>query len=88
MGPFELDVLDDGTLPFRARAVFANVPESSWRQEVPVDRQGKIPVGHNDAVLKTDSDLIVMDTGYGTTRTRAAPVTGSRNSSARATGSR
>lgn len=65
IGHLRLTVLDDGTWPFPARAFFHNVPESEWRKEIGTDALGKIPVGHNYAVVETERDLIVIDTGYG-----------------------
>jgi glyoxylase-like metal-dependent hydrolase (beta-lactamase superfamily II) len=61
----QLIVLDDGNFPFPARYFFSNVPEASWRKEVVTDSEGKIPVGHNYALLKSAGELIVIDTGYG-----------------------
>jgi glyoxylase-like metal-dependent hydrolase (beta-lactamase superfamily II) len=65
LGRFELCVLDDGSWCFPARFFFGNVPETVWKRRVAVDREGKIPVGHNYAAVRTDDDLIVIDTGYG-----------------------
>jgi glyoxylase-like metal-dependent hydrolase (beta-lactamase superfamily II) len=65
VGQLELTTLDDGTWRFPARYFFHNVPEAVWRQHLDADAEGKIPVGHNYGLLKTEQDLIVIDTGYG-----------------------
>lgn len=65
MGAVEITVLEDGTLPFPARAFFANVPEDLWSNEVRTDGDGRIPVGHNCALVAAGPDVIVIDTGYG-----------------------
>lgn len=65
IGKVRLTVLDDGTFRFPARYFFSNVPEEVWRSELATDDEGKIPVGHNYALLKSGEDLIVVDTGYG-----------------------
>ena len=65
VGRLTLYSLDDGTFPFPAALFFGNVPEAEWRRYVEVDAAGKIPVGHNYALIETERDLIVVDTGYG-----------------------
>jgi glyoxylase-like metal-dependent hydrolase (beta-lactamase superfamily II) len=65
VGDVQLIVLDDGSFPFPARYFFSNVPEATWRKELATDAAGKIPVGHNYALLKSAGELIVIDTGYG-----------------------
>jgi glyoxylase-like metal-dependent hydrolase (beta-lactamase superfamily II) len=65
VGAVELIVLDDGCFPFPARYFFSNVPEAVWRKEVATDAEGKIPVGHNCALVDSAGELIVIDTGYG-----------------------
>ena len=65
LGAVEIAVLDDGTLPFPARPFFSNVPEASWRNEVHADGDGRIPVGHNCALVTAGREVIVIDTGYG-----------------------
>ncbi|MFL6672350.1 MAG: MBL fold metallo-hydrolase [Massilia sp.] len=65
VGALRLIVLDDGSFPFPARYFFSNVPEAAWRREVPTDAEGKIPVGHNYALLQTAGELVAIDTGYG-----------------------
>jgi glyoxylase-like metal-dependent hydrolase (beta-lactamase superfamily II) len=64
-GDVRLAVLDDGSFPFPARYFFSNVPEAVWRGELATDSQGKIPVGHNYALLESAGELILVDTGYG-----------------------
>jgi glyoxylase-like metal-dependent hydrolase (beta-lactamase superfamily II) len=65
LAQLQITVLDDGTWSFPARHFFSNVSEAVWRQEVDVDPEGKIPVGHNYGLVKSTRDLIVIDTGYG-----------------------
>lgn len=65
VGQIEIHMLDDGTWRFPARYFFRNVPEAAWRRELDVDADGKIPVGHNYALVQTGGDRIVIDTGYG-----------------------
>jgi glyoxylase-like metal-dependent hydrolase (beta-lactamase superfamily II) len=65
VGAVELVVLDDGCFPFPARYFFSNVPEAAWRKELATDSEGKIPVGHNCALVRSAGELIVIDTGYG-----------------------
>lgn len=65
IGQIRLIVLDDGAWRFPAHYFFHNVPEAAWRAHVDVDAEGKIPVGHNYALVDTGRDLIVIDTGYG-----------------------
>jgi glyoxylase-like metal-dependent hydrolase (beta-lactamase superfamily II) len=65
LGDVQLVSLNDGSFPFPARYFFSNVPEAVWRRELATDSEGKIPVGHNYALLKSAGELIVIDTGYG-----------------------
>jgi glyoxylase-like metal-dependent hydrolase (beta-lactamase superfamily II) len=65
IGSVRLYVLDDGTFPFPAHFFFRDVPEAVWRAELDVDKAGKIAVGHNYALLETEGERIVIDTGYG-----------------------
>ena len=65
LGRIRLTLLDDGTWRFPARFFFANVPEAEWRAQVDADAEGKIPVGHNYALVETEHLLAVIDTGYG-----------------------
>jgi glyoxylase-like metal-dependent hydrolase (beta-lactamase superfamily II) len=65
VGGLNLIVLDDGSFPFPARYFFGNVPEAIWRAEVLTDADGKIPVGHNTALVKSAAELVLIDTGYG-----------------------
>jgi glyoxylase-like metal-dependent hydrolase (beta-lactamase superfamily II) len=65
LGNLTLIVLDDGSFPFPARYFFSNVPEAIWRSELSTDSEGKIPVGHNTALLSSAGELILIDTGYG-----------------------
>ena len=65
VGRLQLSVLDDGTLRFPARFFFRNVPEEVWRKELDADAEGRILVGHNCGLVKTEHELIVIDTGYG-----------------------
>lgn len=65
VGQARFHVLDDGTWPFPAHFFFRNVPETVWRRHLDVDAEGKIPVGHNYGLVRTERELIVMDTGYG-----------------------
>lgn len=65
LGQLQLAVLDDGAFPFPMREFFSNVAEPAWRQYVPADEEGKAPVGHNCALVRSAKELIVIDTGYG-----------------------
>lgn len=65
VGDVRLIVLDDGRFPFPARYFFSNVAEAVWRRELATDAEGKIPVGHNYALLAGGDELILVDTGYG-----------------------
>ena len=65
LGDVEIYVLDDGTLRYPASAFFANVPEAVWRAQARPDHEGNILVGHNCALVRTQRELIVIDTGYG-----------------------
>ena len=48
-----LYALDDGTWSFPAHYFFRDVPESAWRARLPADEHGRIPVGHNFALVRT-----------------------------------
>jgi glyoxylase-like metal-dependent hydrolase (beta-lactamase superfamily II) len=65
VGQIQLTTLDDGSFPFPAHFFFSNVPEQTWRACLAVDEEGKIPVGHNTALLEDGQRAIVVDTGYG-----------------------
>lgn len=65
LGRIGLIVLDDGTWRFPAHFFFDNVPEAEWRAHVATDAEGKIPVGHNYALVEAENALVVIDTGYG-----------------------
>jgi glyoxylase-like metal-dependent hydrolase (beta-lactamase superfamily II) len=65
VGRVELTILDDGTWPFPARCFFRDIAEAQWRAHLDTDAHGKIPVGHNCALLQWPDALMVIDTGYG-----------------------
>jgi glyoxylase-like metal-dependent hydrolase (beta-lactamase superfamily II) len=65
VGRVSLTSLDDGSFPFPAHFFFSNVPEHVWRRELVTDADGKIAVGHNQALIKSAGELILVDTGYG-----------------------
>lgn len=65
IGRTRLTVLDDGTWRFPAHFFFDNVPDPEWRACIETDAEGKIPVGHNYALVETAQELVVIDTGYG-----------------------
>jgi len=64
LGDLKLIILDDGSFPFPARYFFANVAQAIWQQLV-TDPEGKIPVGHNYALLQSVGERVLIDTGYG-----------------------
>jgi glyoxylase-like metal-dependent hydrolase (beta-lactamase superfamily II) len=65
VGGVSLASLDDGSFPFPAHYFFSNVPEQAWRRELATDADGKIAVGHNQALIRSANELILVDTGYG-----------------------
>jgi hypothetical protein len=58
-------VLNDGTFPFPAAYFFHNVSQATWREHVRADAHGKVPVAHHCALVESDRELMLIDTGYG-----------------------
>jgi glyoxylase-like metal-dependent hydrolase (beta-lactamase superfamily II) len=58
-------VLNDGTFPFPAGYFFHNVAQATWREHVRADAHGKVPVAHHCALVESERELMLIDTGYG-----------------------
>lgn len=65
LGPFEIFGLRDGFFYLDGGAMFGIVPKPLWEKLFPSDESNRIQMGLNSILIKTDSELILVDTGVG-----------------------
>jgi glyoxylase-like metal-dependent hydrolase (beta-lactamase superfamily II) len=66
LGPFEIYGLRDGFFYLDGGAMFGVVPKPLWEKLFPSDESNRIQMGLNSILIKTDKDLVLVDTGVGT----------------------
>ncbi|MCG8603700.1 MBL fold metallo-hydrolase [bacterium] len=64
-GDFELHVLSDGHFKLDGGAMFGVVPKVLWSKLTEPNEYNRIPMGLNCLLIKSTSDLILVDTGIG-----------------------
>lgn len=64
-GDFELHVISDGSFRLDGGAMFGVVPKVLWQKTNPADELNRIALGLNCLLIKTETDLILVDTGIG-----------------------
>ncbi len=64
-GEFELFVLSDGLFKLDGGAMFGVVPKVLWEKTNPANGSNRILLGLNCLLIKTPTDLILVDTGIG-----------------------
>ncbi len=64
-GDFELFVLSDGKFKLDGGAMFGVVPKVLWEKTNPPNEMNRIEMGLNSLVIKTNDDIVLVDTGIG-----------------------
>ncbi|MFQ6116423.1 MAG: MBL fold metallo-hydrolase [bacterium] len=64
-GSFEIFVLSDGVFKLDGGAMFGIVPKALWEKTDPADGSNRILLGLNCLLIKSDSEIILVDTGIG-----------------------
>jgi glyoxylase-like metal-dependent hydrolase (beta-lactamase superfamily II) len=65
LGDFELTLCTDGTYLLDGGAMFGVVPKTLWQKRAPADDQNHILLGMNTVVVRTDSAIVLIETGIG-----------------------
>lgn len=69
VGDLEISVVSDGEFRLDGGAVFGIIPRTMWEPVVGrenIDEQYRIPMGLNCMVVRSGSEVLVVDTGMGT----------------------
>lgn len=64
-GDFELYVLSDGKFKLDGGAMFGVVPKVLWEKTNPPNAMNRIELGLNSLLIKTNDDIVLVDTGIG-----------------------
>ena len=64
-GDFELFVLSDGKFKLDGGAMFGVVPKVLWEKTNPPNEMNRIEMGLNSLIIKTNDDIVLVDTGIG-----------------------
>ena len=64
-GDFELFVLSDGKFKLDGGAMFGVVPKVLWEKTNPPNEMNRIELGLNGLLIKTNDDIVLVDTGIG-----------------------
>lgn len=65
LGTFEIFGLRDGFFYLDGGAMFGVVPKPLWEKLFPSDESNRIQMGLNSILIKSDRELILVDTGVG-----------------------
>lgn len=65
LGQFQIFGLRDGFFYLDGGAMFGVVPKTLWVKVFPADELNRIRMGLNSILIKTDEDLLLVDTGVG-----------------------
>jgi glyoxylase-like metal-dependent hydrolase (beta-lactamase superfamily II) len=65
LGPFDIHGVRDGFFYLDGGAMFGVVPKPIWTKLLPADESNRIRMGLNSILIKTDKELILVDTGVG-----------------------
>jgi glyoxylase-like metal-dependent hydrolase (beta-lactamase superfamily II) len=66
LGNFEIYGLRDGFFYLDGGAMFGVVPKPLWAKLFPADESNRIRMGLNSMLIRTEEELILVDTGVGT----------------------
>ncbi len=64
-GKYEIHLLDAGTFSLDGGAMFGIIPRPLWEKKITPDEKNRIKLGANSLLLKSDSRVILFDTGIG-----------------------
>jgi len=64
-GDFELFVLSDGMFKLDGGSMFGVVPKVLWEKTNPPNEMNRIELGLNSLIIKTNDDIVLVDTGIG-----------------------
>lgn len=64
-GDFEIHSISDGTFKLDGGAMFGVVPRVLWERTNPPNAMNRINMGLNCLLIKTQSDIVLIDTGIG-----------------------
>jgi glyoxylase-like metal-dependent hydrolase (beta-lactamase superfamily II) len=65
LGKYEIYGLRDGFFYLDGGAMFGVVPKPLWSKSFPADALNRIQMGLNSILIRTDEELILVDTGVG-----------------------
>ncbi|MFQ5754444.1 MAG: MBL fold metallo-hydrolase, partial [bacterium] len=65
-GDFEIFLLSDGLFKLDGGAMFGVVPKVLWEKTNPANSLNRILLGLNCLLIKSNTDIILVDTGIGT----------------------
>jgi glyoxylase-like metal-dependent hydrolase (beta-lactamase superfamily II) len=65
LGPFDIHGVRDGFFYLDGGAMFGVVPKPIWAKLFPADESNRIQMGLNSILIKTNKELILVDTGVG-----------------------
>lgn len=65
LGDLELITCSDGTYLLDGGAMFGVVPKTLWQKRTPADAENRILLGLNTLVVRTDSAVVLIETGIG-----------------------
>jgi len=65
-GDFELYILNDGLFKLDGGAMFGVVPKVLWQKTNPANGDNRILLGLNCLLIRSKSDIVLVDTGIGT----------------------
>jgi glyoxylase-like metal-dependent hydrolase (beta-lactamase superfamily II) len=65
-GEFELFVINAGTFRLDGGAMFGTIPKVIWEKSNPADERNRILLGLNCLLIRSPTEIILVDTGLGT----------------------
>ena len=65
-GEFELFVINAGTFRLDGGAMFGTIPKVIWEKTNPADERNRILMGLNCLLIRSPTEIILVDTGLGT----------------------
>ena len=65
LGDFELTAVSDGIYHLDGGGMFGVVPKSLWERKVRADESNLVPLGLNSVVVRTGSQIVLIETGVG-----------------------
>lgn len=66
IGKYELYVVETGSFGLDGGAMFGIIPKPLWSRLNPADEQNRVSLSARNLLLKSDSRIILIDTGIGT----------------------